>query len=147
MELKEKVKMESSIELRNIVFRYYEAVSRGDSAVMEHLISYEEGAIGIGSDPNECWEGYENIVHIYKTQIEEIGKLRLIADDPQAYCEGSVGWAMDRPRFSLPDGKEIQARFTVVFHREHGDWRIVQHHISIGVPNEVAIGRTLTVQP
>jgi hypothetical protein len=52
---------------------------------------------------------------------------------------------MDQPKFRLPDGKEIQARFTTVFHREHGEWRIVQHHVSIGVPNEEAIGKALTV--
>jgi hypothetical protein len=112
---------------------------------MEQLISHAEGTVVIGTDPNEWWEGYEKIVSIYKTQMEEMGGMTLVAGDPQAYCEGSVGWALDRPKFKLPDGKEIQARFSTVFHRENGEWKIVQHHVSIGVPNEEAIGKALTV--
>jgi ketosteroid isomerase-like protein len=137
--------MEPSIELRNIIFRYYAAVSRGDSAVMEHLFSQEDSAIVIGIDPNERWQGYKSIVSIYKTQLEEIGKITLVAADPQAYCEGSVGWAVDHPKFELPDGKEIPTRLTMVFHRENHEWRVVQQHISLGIPNEEAIGKALTM--
>ena len=137
--------MEPSIELRNIIFRYYAAVSRGDSAVMEHLFAQQDSAIVIGIDPKEWWEGYKNIVSIYKTQLEEIGKITIVAGDPQAYCEDSVGWAVDHPKFRLPNGKEIFARLTMVFHRENHEWRVVQQHISIGIPNEEAIGKVLTV--
>lgn len=138
--------MESSIQLRNIVFRYYAAIARGDSAFMEHLFSQEDGVIVIGTDPNEWWEGYKNIVHLYKTQLEEVGKLTIVPGDPQAYLEGNIGWVTDRPKFKLPNGKEIPARLSMVFHCDNSEWKIIQQHVSIGILNEKAIGKELTVE-
>ena len=137
--------MEPSIELKNIVLHYYEAGAQGRTDLIEQMLSHDDGTVVIGTDPNEWWEGYENITSIFITQMKEMGGITLIAGDPQAYCEGSVGWTMDHPKFRLPDGKEIPIRFTTVFHREKGEWKIIQQHISIGVPNEEAIGKALTV--
>jgi hypothetical protein len=33
----------------------------------------------------------------------------------------------------------------MVFHQEQGEWKIVQWHGSIGIPNEEAMGQELTV--
>jgi ketosteroid isomerase-like protein len=35
-----------------------------------------------------------------------------------------------------PDGTEIEFRMTAVFHNENGQWKVVQQHASVGVPNE-----------
>jgi ketosteroid isomerase-like protein len=137
--------MEPSTELIDIVLRYYEAVSRGDTTLLEQLLSHEDGIVVIGTDPNEWWEGYENIMSTYKSQLKEMGGMAHIAGNPKAYCEGSVGWVMDHPKFKLPDGKEIRSRLTAVFHREDGQWRIIHYHASIGVSNEEAIGKALMV--
>ena len=137
--------MEPSTELKNILLHYYEAGSQGRIDLIEQLLSHEDGTVVIGTDPNEWWEGYEKITSIFKAQFKEMGGMTLIPGDPQAYCEGSVGWAIDRPRFRLPDGKEIPIRFTTVFYRESGEWKIIQQHVSFGVPNEEAIGKALTV--
>jgi hypothetical protein len=47
----------------------------------------------------------------------------------------------------MPDDTEITFRFTGVFEREVGDWKLVHSHGSIGVPNEAAIGRELPGAP
>jgi hypothetical protein len=36
----------------------------------------------------------------------------------------------------MPDGKHVSLRWSAVFHRENDDWKFVQTHASIGVPNE-----------
>ena len=64
--------------------------------------------------------------------------------DPQCYQEGSVGWCADQARIVLPDGTEQRIRLTAVFHQEGGDWKMVQSHASLGVPNAEAIGTDLT---
>ena len=64
--------------------------------------------------------------------------------NPKAFTEGTVGWAADRPTFVV-GGKEIPLRLTLVLHREGGEWKVVQLHSSIGVPNEEAFGKELTV--
>jgi len=34
------------------------------------------------------------------------------------------------------DGRRVPVRLTAVLHQEDGDWKAVQSHASIGVPNE-----------
>jgi hypothetical protein len=38
-------------------------------------------------------------------------------------------------------GTRVECRHTSVFVRSQGTWRIVQHHFSIGIPNEDVFGR------
>ncbi|MDE3091178.1 MAG: nuclear transport factor 2 family protein [Chloroflexota bacterium] len=137
--------MEASTELKNIVLRFYEAVSRGDSTFLERLISREDGAIVIGTDPNEWWEGYATIIPTYKKQLEEMAGFAIVGGNPQAYSEGTVGWAADRAKFRLPNGAEVPFRMTSVFRREDGEWKLLQQHVSVGVLNEEAIGKELSV--
>jgi hypothetical protein len=49
----------------------------------------------------------------------------------------------DRTLITLPDGTTIQLRSTLVFQRENGSWKVVQHHNSVGVPNEELVKQTL----
>ncbi|HEX5692953.1 MAG TPA: nuclear transport factor 2 family protein, partial [Roseiflexaceae bacterium] len=87
------------------------------------------------------------ITQIYHAQIREMGGVRCLAGDPQAYSHGDVGWVADRPRFILPDGTEIPVRMSIVFVKEDGDWKVSHQHISIGVPNDqvIASGAALPV--
>ncbi len=63
--------------------------------------------------------------------------------DIEAYEEGSVGWVADRGAFILPDGTEAPFRLTAVFHKQDGEWRMIQSHASFPVSNEEAIGTEL----
>ena len=68
--------------------------------------------------------------------------LRVEAGDLRAWEEGSVGWLSDTPSFVLPDGTAIRTRTTAVMRREDGDWKLVQAHVSVGVPDEEVIELT-----
>lgn len=59
--------------------------------------------------------------------------------DPHGYAEGGVGFAVDQPRFVLPDGSFIPTRLTAVLRQESAQWKVVHPHFSIGVPDEDAI--------
>jgi hypothetical protein len=67
-----------------------------------------------------------------------------LADTPLAYSDGSIGWVAGKPIIKLSDGAGIPARLTAVFQKEGEGWNIVQWHFSMGIPNEDAIGETLT---
>jgi hypothetical protein len=54
--------MEQSDELRDLMLRFYEAVNAGDLSLVERHVSRQEGAVFVGTDPNEWWEGYETFV-------------------------------------------------------------------------------------
>lgn len=76
----------------------------------------------------------------FKRQMEAVGdSVELAAGSIRAYRHGDIGWVADRPTFTLGDS-EVAFRHTSVFMHEEGEWRIVQHHFSIGVADEAAFG-------
>jgi ketosteroid isomerase-like protein len=135
--------MDQSAELRDVMTRFYDALSSGDLSFFDRHFSQSETVRGIGTDPDEWWQGAD-VVRVWKEQLAAMGgSMPLVPGDLEAYAEGSVGWVADRAALKLPDGNEVPLRVTVVFHKEDGEWKLVQSHASIGVPNEEAIGEEL----
>jgi hypothetical protein len=137
--------MEQSDELRDLTLRLYEAEATGDISFSERHLSRQEGAVYVGSDPNEWWEGLEAFVEAMRAQSEAMGGMDIVAGQLQAYREGSVGWSIDRDAlFRLPDGTKIPFRNTYVFLQEDGEWKLIHGHTSIGVRNEEYFGEDIT---
>jgi hypothetical protein len=137
--------MEHPEELRDLTLRLYEAEATGDISFVERHYSRQDGAVYIGSDPNEWWEGLESFLEAMRAQSEAMGGMQIVSGQLQAYREGSVGWSIDRDAsFRLPDGTEIPFRNTCVFHQENGEWKFIHGHTSIGVRNEELFGENLT---
>jgi ketosteroid isomerase-like protein len=126
------------------MLRVYAANAFEDAGAVLPYYSRQEGVLVIGTDPNEWWAGFDTLARIYKTQWAEMGGVQIKAGGLQAFAEGTVGWVADRATLQAL-GQEIPVRLTAVFHQEDGEWKIVQHHISIGVPNTEALGKVLTV--
>ena len=138
--------MEQSDELRDLTLRFYEAATTGDLPFFERHVSRQEGAVFVGTDLNEWWEGFEAFVEAMRAQSEAMGGgMQIVAGQLQGYKEGSIGWVIDRDAsFRLPDGTEIPFRNTVVFRREDGEWKLVHEHASIGIRNEEMFGEDVT---
>jgi len=81
----------------------------------------------------------------FEAQLDAMGgRLEVVHGAPHAYKEGSVGWISDRTAaWRLEDGTEVPFRLTAVFHKEDGDWKMVQAHTSVGVLNESTVGKAL----
>jgi hypothetical protein len=138
--------MEQSTELKELYLRICEAQSKGDYSFFERSFSQKDGVLAIGTDPTEWWTDYATITKVFKAQLKETGGFPILADNPQAYSEGSIGWVAGQPILRLPDGKEMPFRLTAVFQKEQVGWKIVQWHASIGISNEDVIGETLTTK-
>jgi hypothetical protein len=138
--------MEQSDELRDLALRLYKAVNDGDFSFVDRHVSRGEGAVFVGTDPSEWWEGYEAFVGAMRAQEEATGgdRPRILPDQIQAYREGRVGWVIDRDTFQLPDGTEVPFRNSAIFLREDGGWKLVHIHSSIGVRNEGMFGEDVT---
>lgn len=127
--------MDPSRELRELMLGFYEALAGGDPSFIDRHFSVADGARGLGTDPDEWWQG-SRVADAWKEQLKAMGgSMPLVAGDPEAYSEGTVGWAADRPTLQLQGGA-VPVRFTAVFHKEEGEWKIVQVHGSLGVPNQ-----------
>ncbi|MFC2047511.1 nuclear transport factor 2 family protein [Chloroflexota bacterium] len=138
--------MEQSTELKELYLRSCEAQSSGDYSFFERYLSQKDGVIAIGTDPTEWWAGYATITSVFKAQLKETGGFQILADTPQAYSDGSIGWVAGQPILKLPDGTEMPLRLTAVFQKERNDWKIVQWHVSTGISNNDLIGEKLTTQ-
>jgi hypothetical protein len=131
--------MEKSNELKDFILNGYKAMRDGDVDWWERHLSKREGALMIGTDPHEWWAGHATIAKVTQQQIEAMAG-SIIEGDPQAYVEGTVGWYADNVRWKLSNGRVLSARLTGVCTKEEGEWKILQSHFSIGVPNEEAFG-------
>jgi SnoaL-like domain len=137
--------MEHSEELKDLTMRLYEAEATGDISFIERHYSRQEGAVYIGSDPNEWWEGLEAFVEAMRAQSEAMEGMQIVSGQLQAYREGNVGWSIDRDAlFRLADGTEIPFRNTCDFYEEDGEWKLIHGHTSIGVSNEEFFGEDIT---
>jgi len=134
-----------SEEIRSAFLRNIRAWRARDRAAVEDLISSQEYVFGIGSDPDEWWHG-RDAIEADLAHLEELPPYRFEADpaDVFAYVCGDTGWAIARARVRFDTGAEFVLRMTHVFVIERGHWRIAHWHNSIGIPNEDAIGVTLT---
>jgi hypothetical protein len=112
------------------------AMERGDIETIERRTSREDYVVGIGSDASEWGEGHEENMRLWRESMPEGPlKVRSALEDVAAYREGSVGWAAARGYFEV-DGKRVPVRLTMDLHEEDGEWKAVQSHASIGVPND-----------
>ena len=132
--------MQPSDELKALMLRCYEAIARGDTAFTDRIFSPAGGVRAIGTDSKEWWGDYATIAAGFRAQAEAVGPFSLAGASPEAFREGTVGWGADQPRFRLADGSELSFRTTFVLHQENDEWKIVQWHISLGVPNESVPG-------
>jgi hypothetical protein len=135
--------MERSPELCNIIAGWFDAASRGDASWVDRHVSRRAGVRLVGTDPNE-WLDAGRVAEFLKGEAQAMGgSVRISPGEPEAFCEGTVGWGVTRPTLTLPDGREVCPRWSAVFHQEDGEWKIVQLHASVGVSNEELLGMEL----
>jgi ketosteroid isomerase-like protein len=129
--------MEQAPDLKQLYLRTYEVFQTGDVALFADLLSQQPDVVMIGTDPAEWWTDRTAMAEVIQAQVALVQHtgLAIVPGDIQAYRAGSVGWVIDRPRFRLPDGTETTLRATAIFEQEHGAWKMVHGHYSIGVPN------------
>ena len=127
---------EPSLEIEKVLRDTLAAMTRSDVEAIGRRTSRDACVVAIGSDPAEWAEGYDDVMRVWEDSTPE-GELgvKVGLDDVTAFSEGSVGWAAGRGYFEL-DGKRVAVRMTAVLHQEDGEWKTVQSHASIGVPND-----------
>lgn len=131
--------MQPSEELKNIVlYNYRDHATPGYSLeVVRRCYSHQEGVLFVGTDPKEWLKGYEEIYRYVESTMG--GGVKIEVDHLEAWCEGPVGWTVDRIRLALPDGTNVPVRHTHIFQKEGDAWKIVHTHVSAEIPDEILI--------
>jgi len=135
--------MERSEVIETLVSKVYEAMKRGDAGAVVSLIATGSASLVIGTDPDEWRSGAEAVKAALKAELDAMGGIDLVGGQPEGYSVGTVGWFADRPALRLPDGSRVPVRLTGVAVLEGNAWKLVQTHVSVGVPNEEVVGREL----
>ncbi|HET9728520.1 MAG TPA: adenylate/guanylate cyclase domain-containing protein [Acidimicrobiia bacterium] len=134
-----------SEELRAAYLRTVRAWQARDRAAVAEQISSEPYLVGVGSDDQEWWQGADAVA-AELAYIDEIPAAHIEVDpnDVVAYAYGDLGWVVGRMHVRFESGQEFVLRQTQIYVIERGHWRVAHWHNSIGVPNEDALGVTLT---
>jgi hypothetical protein len=131
--------MQESTAVRDGLQAFYDRFSAHDPEAFADGLAAGPAVSVIGSGPGEGHDNREAWVAAYAAFVTTAG-LRLEGGaNPRGWEEGSVGFAVDEPRFVLPDGSFLATRLTGVLHVEDGSWKVVHLHFSVGVPDEEVI--------
>jgi hypothetical protein len=134
--------MQPSNELRGLMIRYWEAFAGGDVPFVEAHPSIDSGLLGIGTDVAGVVRGCRSTPRV--RPAAQGGRRRRDHSWPHPRLRGGVRRVDRRPaHLTFPGGAAFTARFTAIAHREDGDWKLVQAHTSVGVPNDQLVGQTL----
>ncbi len=127
--------MKPSPEIERLIRDSIASFERGDFSVVEKATSKHPGVVSIGTAAEEYTSGYDRIVAQLRGEIDATPRLHFRVGEVHAFEHGDVGWADGTGAFES-NGKTIETRATSVYLREGSEWRVVQSHVSIGVPNQ-----------
>jgi ketosteroid isomerase-like protein len=136
--------MQPSTELREVITGWFKAAESGDAAWRDRHVSSNRNLRIVGTDPDEWLKGEPAYAFLKNEAATVGGRVKVKVLEVEAYEEGCVGWGLALPEITLLDGQKVTPRWSAVFHREGGQWRMVQLHASIPVGNEAAFGNTFT---
>ena len=133
--------MERSPELQELISAWFAAFSRGDGAWIKRHISRNDDVRLIGTDPSNWYEG-ERVGEFLSAAVDELGGAVKIfpTEDMLALREERIGWGVTRATLQLPNAKEVELRWSAVFRQEGDEWRAVQIHGSLAVPDDKVFG-------
>jgi uncharacterized protein (TIGR02246 family) len=125
-------------EIRAVFDQMIEAQNAGDAERVRSMLSQRPDAVHIGTDAEEWWTSKQ--VADAVGAVGGADDIQAVSDDTEIHVQGDVAWAEGRGRFTSAGGGERPVRMTAVFAREDDQWKVVQSHASIGVPNEDIFG-------
>jgi ketosteroid isomerase-like protein len=111
------------------------AFAQGDMATVRRLWADDPALTMIGTDPGEYSRGIVDVVQVWRSPADGELPIKLTLDELNAYEHGDVGWADGKGRF-VADDASVEVRLTAVFTRDGDQWKMIQGHVSIGVPND-----------
>ena len=113
--------------------RFCEAISHGRVEQFDDIVSQEANLV-IGTAPGEMVTERDRMRFGFEAE-----GVTLESRSARGYEEGTLGWAVDEPRFGFPDGSAFDCRVTAIFRNEGDTWRLVHAHFSVGVPDEEVV--------
>jgi adenylate cyclase len=135
--------MEPAPELVTFFDRFIGMWSAAEVESGLDAFSRHEGAVAMGSDPDEWWDDYNALralMTLQWQQFKDLGGFSFATERISAWKEHSVGWIAARGQVTVGSMEPVSSTCTLVVHEEGAHWRCVQFHLAIDVANQEVLG-------
>lgn len=125
------LKIEARIE------QFFQAMNTQDLALMEDVLVRDEGMVHIGTDTGEIWRGWKELRAATREQFAGLESYEADIQDLTIHlsASGDAAWYSHLLDARIVSRGEEQrwkgARFTGVFEKKNGQWKMVQTHVSL----------------
>lgn len=132
--------MQRDTSLAGVIAGWFDSLAKADMTWRDRHVSRDPGLRIVGTDPDE-WLSGEPAWAFLRDEAEAVGgRLDIDIGDVEAFSQGEIGWGVARPVIRLPDDRTVNPRWSAVFRKESGAWKLVQLHASFAVSNAQAFG-------
>jgi hypothetical protein len=130
-------------DIIELLTAFYDSFATGDPSAWTDNLA--DDVIGIGTDPDEFWEGAATVAKVGAEQVQQMSAagMKLQPGKARTFTAGEVSWVVDTPTVQLPDGSTLPTRLSLIASRDNGALRIRHFHLSAAVSNEQALGQEL----
>ena len=125
------------MDARKTVHAYFDALTAGDARRLIALMSRAPYYVKIGTDENEYIQGGENISEYYRHHVDSTEDFTITCDYLDVQEREAVAWFYTRQIWTLKwqgQREQLAMRLTGVLEKEKDEWKFVQIHASLGVP-------------
>ena len=102
------------------------AVKRGDPKQVTSL--YRDDGILLGTFSNKERVGHELILEYFENLLKSPVEVQIVSENPHVFESAAVNTGHYK---FVTGGKTINARFSFVYHKSNGEWKITSHHSSV----------------
>ncbi|NWJ21582.1 SgcJ/EcaC family oxidoreductase [Marine Group I thaumarchaeote] len=102
------------------------AVKSGDPKQVTSL--YRDDGILLGTFSNKERVGHELILEYFENLLKSPVEVQIVSENPHVLESAAVNTGHYN---FVTGGKTINARFSFVYHKSNGEWKITSHHSSV----------------
>ncbi len=118
--------MMSDSTASELLQKWTDAIKGGDA---KHVTSlYRDDGILLGTFSGKERVGHELILEYFENLLKSPVEVQIVSEHPHVYESTAVN--SGHYNF-VTDGKTVNARFSFVYHKDNGEWKIVSHHSSV----------------
>jgi hypothetical protein len=132
--------MQRDPSLAGAIAGWFKSLENNDRTWRDRHVSRDPDLRIVGTDPDEWLSGGPAFAFLRDEAVAVGGRVAIDTGIVEAFSQGDVGWGVARPAIRLPDGRTVHPRWSAVFRKEDGAWKLIQLHASFAVPNAEAFG-------
>ena len=125
-------------EIETVIQKIYSAFEALDATKLDENFSHSETLTAFGTDEDENFYGWEKYKSVHEVQFKAVKSFQFKSTDRRVFEHNDTAWFSDRVHWKIDtktgETVDTKVRITGVLVKENGNWRIVQWHVSQGVP-------------